>query len=73
MIKNKGLTSMEKAITCWYCKSNGKNILDEYGCCKRCGTNLKKWKKREDLKYPIKSQSQLENEVLGCRQSCDLR
>lgn len=62
---------MSKIITCWYCKLNGDDILDEYGCCKRCKTNLKKWKRRNDLPYP--DMRNLEREVLGIRTSCDLR
>lgn len=55
---------------CWYCQLHGKNILDKYGCCKRCGTNLKRWKSRSKLKYP--NLSNIENEVLGIRQKTNV-
>ena len=52
-----------KEITCWYCKIHGKNILDKHGCCKRCGTNLKKYPTRECHPYP--KLDRIEREVLG--------
>jgi len=55
-----------KYARCWYCKLNGYDILDKFGCCKRCGTNLKKypyWKKKSEL-----NTEQIAQEVLGIRQ-----
>ena len=57
---------MTKEKRCWYCKLHGQDILDEFGCCKRCGTNLKKWprwKKNSGL-----NTEQIAQEVLGLRQ-----
>jgi len=55
--------SGNKKITCWYCRLNGKNILDKYGCCKRCGTNLKKYPSRDKHLYP--NLKNIDREVLG--------
>lgn len=61
---------MNKRITCWYCKNNGYNILDEFGCCKTCGTNLIKYPYRDSLKYP--DMRNVENEILGHREPCEI-
>jgi len=61
MTKAKG-----KYTRCWFCKLNGNDILDKFGCCKRCGTNLKKyprWKKKQQL-----NTEEIAKEVLGVRQ-----
>ncbi len=57
---------VEERVTCWYCHINGKNILDEHGCCKRCGTNLKKYPTLESHRYPELGKK-LDGEVLGHR------
>ncbi len=62
----------QKQVTCWYCHLHGYNICDEWGCCKRCGTNLKKWSSRDKLIYPSLSDEKLAQEVLGTRERCDI-
>jgi len=57
-----------KDVRCWYCQLHGKNILDKYGCCKRCRTNLKKYPTRESLQYPDTSNEKIVREVLGTRE-----
>ena len=64
---------MSERITCWYCNISGPNILDESGCCKRCGTNLKKWPKRNKLGYPNINSDKLAREVLGTRERCTIK
>jgi len=64
---------MSKNLVCWYCRIHGYNILDEFDCCKRCGTNLKRWPIRKSHPYPdeIKREfgdEKLSAEVLGTRQ-----
>lgn len=67
MITNIVLIGMsKKRITCWRCHLNGKNILDKYGCCKRCGTNLKKYPTLESHQYPDLEEKH-ETETLGHR------
>jgi len=63
---------MSKQVTCWYCHLHGESICDEWGCCKRCGTNLKKWSSRDKLIYPSLSDERLAQEVLGTRERCDI-
>jgi len=58
----------KKYTRCWYCHINGYNILDEHGCCKRCGTNLKKYPKRDKLEYPDLTTEKIAQEVLGYRE-----
>jgi len=57
---------------CWYCSLEGTHILDKYGCCIRCGTNLKERKKMEELPYPnelkFENAEQFEKQILGYRQ-----
>lgn len=60
--------------TCWYChlhddsKKSSYSILDKHGCCKRCGTNLKKYPTRESHEYPDISNEKITREVLGTRE-----
>lgn len=56
---------------CWNCRLHGPNILDEYGCCKRCGTNLKKYPTRDSHEYPDLGKK-LEDEVLGQREKFNI-
>jgi len=65
-------TKHAKKTTCWYCHLNGYAILDKWGCCKRCGTNLKKWSHRGKLIYPSLNDEKLAREVLGTRERCDI-
>lgn len=71
---NEDKKMQKKKQTCWYCKFRGNNILDEFGCCKRCGTNITRWKKRRSLPYPQglleskKGDKALDLEVLGHRE-----
>ena len=64
----------QKNRTCWHCKLHGKNILDKYGCCKRCGTNLIKYPTYDSHPYPVeilasaRGDSKLDAEVLGSRE-----
>lgn len=64
--------------TCWYChlhdnsKRSSYSILDKWGCCKRCGTNLKRWSRQGKLIYPSLNDGRLAQEVLGSRESCDI-
>ena len=55
-------------IRCWYCRLHGNKdkVLDKYGCCKRCGTNLKRFPNRASHPYP--DMSNLDAQVLGYRQ-----
>lgn len=53
---------------CWYCHLNGYNIVDKLGCCKRCGTNLKKYSIREKHMKPDLSDERIAREVLGSRE-----
>lgn len=57
---------MPKEKRCWYCKLHGQNILDEFGCCKRCETNLKKYPRWK--RVPWLNTEQIAQEVLGFRQ-----
>lgn len=66
-------TKMSQIVTCWYCHLNGRNILDEFNCCKRCGTNLKKYPTRESHPYPDLDDEKIAQEVLGTREKCDIR
>ena len=66
-------TEMSKIITCWYCHMNGRNIIDKFNCCKRCGTNLKKYPTRESHPYPDLDDEKIAKEVLGTREKCDIR
>lgn len=61
-----------KDIRCWYCQLHGKNILDEFGCCKRCGTNLKKYPNRDSHMYPELNTEKVSQEVLGTREKFNL-
>jgi len=65
-------TNMKKVITCWNCHLNGRSILDEFGCCKRCGTNLQKYPTRDSHPYPDLDDKKLSQEVLGVREKCDI-
>ena len=56
-----------KKTTCWFCHSNGYAILDKFGYCKRCGTNLKKYPTRDSIPYPKVSSDEVSREVLGTR------
>ena len=56
-----------KYVRCWYCHLNGYTILDKHGCCKRCGTNLKKYPTREKHMKPDLSDEKIAREVLGTR------
>ena len=49
----------KKALACWNCRLIGNNILDEFGCCKRCGTNI--------TKYPTKNSHAYPRELLGSK------
>ena len=63
---------MLKKLTCWYCHLNGYDVLNKLGCCKRCGTNLKKYPTRKSLPYPCSknraADEQIDREVLGTRE-----
>jgi len=61
-----------KYIRCWYCKNNGIKILDKFGCCTRCGTNLKLYPTMKKLPYPRIDNYTLSKEVLGQRKQFDL-
>jgi len=68
----------KQTTTCWYChlhdnkNKSSYSILDKWGCCKRCGTNLKKWTHRGKLIYPSLNDEKLAQEVLGTREKCDI-
>jgi hypothetical protein len=57
---------VQKRRQCWHCNLNGQDILDKFGCCKRCGTNLLN-KKRPV--YPDLRDETICAEVLGQRKS----
>lgn len=61
-----------KDVRCWYCHLHGYNILDEFGCCKRCGTNLKKYPTRDSHLKPNLDDDAIAGEVLGTRKSFTL-
>ena len=56
-----------KETRCWYCHLHGYNILDEFGCCKRCGTNLKRYPTRDKHPTLDLSDEKISREVLGTR------
>lgn len=63
----------KQVITCWHCKLHGCNILDDFDCCKRCGTNLEKYPTHESHPYPEEIRREFGDEklaakVLGTRQ-----
>lgn len=58
----------KKMCYCWYCNLiDGRGILDEYGCCRRCGTNLRRYPNRKDHPCPDLGQPH-EYETLGHRE-----
>jgi len=70
---------------CWYCHlylpHSKKGILNEYGCCKRCGTNLKKYPTLDSHRPEkcvafgpvyVGNDEELEYEVLGIREKCNI-
>jgi len=60
----------KRDIRCWYCQLHGNDILDKFGCCKRCETNLIKYPHRGKLIYPGLNDEKLAQEVLGTREKC---
>jgi len=57
----------KKYLRCWYCHLNGYHILDKFECCKRCGTNLKKYPTRESHPKPDLDDAKIARKVLGTR------
>ena len=57
-------------IHCWYCGTTGINLLDEFGCCKKCKTNLVLYSTRDKHEYPreLLSNEKLDEETLGHRE-----
>jgi len=39
--------------TCWYCKMTGKNLLDKFGCCIGCETNLIRYPIFKETEHPV--------------------
>jgi hypothetical protein len=62
-----------KYARCWNCHLNGFSILDNFGCCKRCGTNLKKYPTRDKHMKPDLSDERIAREVLGSRDKFTVR
>lgn len=60
-------------LRCWYCKFHGVNILDKFGCCIRCGTNLKKYPTMKNLPYPKIDNDTIAKKVLGNTTHADLK
>ena len=69
-LNSRGNDSIMKAkyVRCWYCHLHGYNMLDKFGCCKRCGTNLKKYPTRESHLKPNLDDEKIAREVLGTRE-----
>ena len=63
-----------KRIHCWHCGHRSKELLDEFGCCKYCETNLIKYPMYDDHPYPEElllngdANRKLDEEVLGHRE-----
>lgn len=57
-----------KYVRCWNCHLNGFDILDIFGCCKRCKTNITKYPSREKHLKPDLSDERVAREVLGSRE-----
>jgi len=64
---------IHKYLRCWYCKNNGTNMLDKFGCCNRCGTNLKKYPTMKTLPYPKIDDETIAKQVLGNTTHTDLK
>jgi len=65
---HKSFTEKKKFTRCWYCRYNHpKGVIDEDGCCRKCGTTLRKYPTRASHRYPDLG-TKLEREVLGHRE-----
>ena len=62
-----------KYVRCWHCHLNGFAILDVFGCCKRCGTNVTEYPTREMHTKPDLSDERIAREVLGSREKFTVR
>lgn len=73
---HKSSNEKKKITRCWHCRYNHpEGVLDEHGCCRRCGTNLRKYPTKASHRYPDLGRG-LEVEVLCYREhfaipSCD--
>lgn len=61
------ISRSNKRMKCWYCGFEGVSILDKYGCCLRCKTNLKKYSTPSSHPTPRMSSEAISTEVLGLR------
>ena len=61
------ISRSKKRMECWNCGLHGHSILDKYGCCLRCKTNLKKYPTESSHPYPNLSNETVSTEVLGLR------
>jgi len=61
------ISRSKKRMECWNCGHHGYSILDKYGCCLRCETNLTRYPTPSSHPRPNLSNEAVSTEALGLR------